>query len=539
MDPRLFNPASPTPSARPELGGEAPLGESIRLPPLQLDRYVPSPSRRSPPLLPHIQSLRPTPFTNEFVFTVRSPLLSNLLISTTQQQTSHNFMSWAQTYFKTFSTCRFFCHKLDSSLLTELQYDLLRFGGSIEETYSDLVTHIIFLPHSTNSKPITLPPLPIVKDERSINNSYLSHLTTRFLSPYQQGRMASYISNSGHHIDRQTPPVKIETQEPHLSNSFRTVGNDYNRMEDRNISQWYFNNYQRDQEPSKVHVLPGRLDQSTISYTKLPSLSLTNLPKPRHKVSEIHFFRYPYILAEDMTGVHRPAVAAEYPPSKDPDEILWPKLWVVPPTRCPFIRVMSRNKMGGASKRQADSNPGPRAKASKLSNRSGYSVQSQRESALELQTKAQRLAAVPNHFLHLETRNQTPKTLPPPPRLLRTKTSAPGPLPNTKKPGYCENCRIKFTDIEEHVMSRVHRDFALKESNFISLDVLLRRLHRTVKPLPIVVPTPSATNPSSSSPHHWYGKSARDYESEIPSTSATTYFDFAGEGNVSQLPYLQ
>lgn len=447
-------------------------------------------------------------------------------------------MSWAQTYFKTFPTCHFFCHKLDSSLRSELQYDLVRFGGNVEEVYSELVTHIIFLPQATNNKPITLPPLPVVKDERSLNNPYLSHITTRFLSPYQQSRMASFISNSGH-LDRQTPPVKIETQEPQLSNSFRTGGNEYNRMEDRNLSQWYFNTPQREKEPAKSQVLPGRLDQSTISYTKLPSLSLSNLAKPRHKASEVHFFRYPYILAEDMTGVHRPAVAAEYPPSKDPDEILWPKLWVVPPTRCPFIRVLSRNKMGGGSKRQAEASLGSRAKASKLSNRSGYSVQSQRQSALEVQAKAQRLAAIPNHFLCREARNQTPKTLPPPPRLLRTKTSAPSPLPNTKKPGYCENCRIKFTDIEEHVMSRVHRDFALKESNFISLDGLLRRLNRTVKPLPLVVPTPSATNPSSSSPHHWYGKSARDYESEIPSTSATTYFDFAGEGNVSHLSYLQ
>ena len=69
------------------------------------------------------------------------------------------------------------------------------------------------------------------------------------------------------------------------------------------------------------------------------------------------------------------------------------------------------------------------------------------------------------------------------------------------KPGYCENCRDKFDDFEEvslnfvlfflwsslsnrldqHVMTRKHRKFALTESNWLDLDALLRRLERPLK----------------------------------------------------------
>lgn len=76
----------------------------------------------------------------------------------------------------------------------------------------------------------------------------------------------------------------------------------------------------------------------------------------------------------------------------------------------------------------------------------------------------------------------------------------------------------------------------MKEANFLSLDSLLRRLARVYKANPVLVPTPSATNPSSSSPH-WYGKSARDYESEATSNPNQSYsFDLAGSDSRSIFP---
>ncbi|MCJ1404101.1 hypothetical protein MMC11_007326 [Xylographa trunciseda] len=46
------------------------------------------------------------------------------------------------------------------------------------------------------------------------------------------------------------------------------------------------------------------------------------------------------------------------------------------------------------------------------------------------------------------------------------------------KPGYCENCREKFDDFEEHTLGRKHRKFASTKENWKDLDNLLKELVR-------------------------------------------------------------
>lgn len=46
------------------------------------------------------------------------------------------------------------------------------------------------------------------------------------------------------------------------------------------------------------------------------------------------------------------------------------------------------------------------------------------------------------------------------------------------KPGYCENCRDKYDDFQEHVMSKKHRKFATTAENWKELDGLLKKLTR-------------------------------------------------------------
>ncbi|KAL1970045.1 hypothetical protein VTN77DRAFT_6450 [Rasamsonia byssochlamydoides] len=50
------------------------------------------------------------------------------------------------------------------------------------------------------------------------------------------------------------------------------------------------------------------------------------------------------------------------------------------------------------------------------------------------------------------------------------------------KPGYCENCREKFDDFDEHIVTRKHRKFATTMSNWVELDALLQKLRRPLKP---------------------------------------------------------
>ncbi|KAJ1304377.1 hypothetical protein OPQ81_005529 [Rhizoctonia solani] len=47
-----------------------------------------------------------------------------------------------------------------------------------------------------------------------------------------------------------------------------------------------------------------------------------------------------------------------------------------------------------------------------------------------------------------------------------------------KKPGYCENCRSRFEDFDQHINGTKHRKFATKDSNFRELDQLLDRIQR-------------------------------------------------------------
>ncbi|KAF7185123.1 Hsk1-interacting molecule 1 [Pseudocercospora fuligena] len=49
------------------------------------------------------------------------------------------------------------------------------------------------------------------------------------------------------------------------------------------------------------------------------------------------------------------------------------------------------------------------------------------------------------------------------------------------KPGYCENCRDKFDDFEDHIASRKHRKFAMTLDNWRDLDALLLQLKRPHK----------------------------------------------------------
>ncbi|KAI0227733.1 Cdc7p-Dbf4p kinase complex regulatory subunit [Massospora cicadina] len=413
----------------------------------------------------------------------------------------------------------------------------------VEDTYTDRVTHILFLPPPLEPNPAqNLPNLMPIKEEQLTPKLY-SQAPARLVSPYHTP--LPMLPNPGGNTLR-GPPRKFEPQEPHF-NTYRGLTNDYMHREEPGKA-WYYESYHREASKLKAMVVPSRSHQGAPSFPKPTNFAPSGYPKVQHRRSEIHFFRYPYILSEDVSGVYRPAVAAEYPPAKDPDDVLWPKLWPVSPSRCPFIRMVPHHKAGTLPEKRAGENlPGFRSKLAKHSqsrhraypgpgNLGGVAsreLEQRKRSALmdrsASKVGADRLAALPNGFLYLERRGATRKSLPPPIRPIRTKSSAPAAIANTKKPGYCENCRTKFSDIEEHVVSQAHRTFALKESNFQSLDGLLRTLKRNLKPNPFLAPTPTVTNPSSSSPHHWYGKSARDYESEATSNPNQTYsFDLAG-----------
>ncbi|KAL8280720.1 hypothetical protein RQP46_006724 [Phenoliferia psychrophenolica] len=70
---------------------------------------------------------------------------------------------------------------------------------------------------------------------------------------------------------------------------------------------------------------------------------------------------------------------------------------------------------------------------------------------------------------------------------------APPPREEPKKPGYCENCRLKYEDFKEHVLVRKHRKFARNPENWLQLDRLLDTIHRA----PLYSPSPESEAPES------------------------------------------
>ncbi|KAI0030773.1 Dfp1/Him1, central region-domain-containing protein [Vararia minispora EC-137] len=50
------------------------------------------------------------------------------------------------------------------------------------------------------------------------------------------------------------------------------------------------------------------------------------------------------------------------------------------------------------------------------------------------------------------------------------------------KPGFCENCRQRYPDFEEHIASKRHRKWASNDANFEQLDIVIDRIRRPVRP---------------------------------------------------------
>lgn len=47
------------------------------------------------------------------------------------------------------------------------------------------------------------------------------------------------------------------------------------------------------------------------------------------------------------------------------------------------------------------------------------------------------------------------------------------------KPGYCENCRVKYDSFDEHIVSNRHRNFACNDENFREIDDLIATLNES------------------------------------------------------------
>ncbi|KAJ2383449.1 Cdc7p-Dbf4p kinase complex regulatory subunit, partial [Coemansia sp. RSA 2603] len=71
---------------------------------------------------------------------------------------------------------------------------------------------------------------------------------------------------------------------------------------------------------------------------------------------EFYYFKYYYVLAEDGTHLNRPAIMEDFRPPEPGRDPPWPKLYMVPTGRCPFVQYEEPTTSSKGSDSEGDSN---------------------------------------------------------------------------------------------------------------------------------------------------------------------------------------
>ncbi|KAJ2746508.1 Cdc7p-Dbf4p kinase complex regulatory subunit [Coemansia sp. BCRC 34301] len=95
------------------------------------------------------------------------------------------------------------------------------------------------------------------------------------------------------------------------------------------------------------------------------AFSTEKLYAMRHKAFEgssvahcvdFYYFKYFYVLVEDATHLNRPAIVEDYRPPEPGRDPPWPKLYMVPTGRCPFLQYEDPTTSSKGSDSDADDN---------------------------------------------------------------------------------------------------------------------------------------------------------------------------------------
>ncbi|BFZ53925.1 Cdc7p-Dbf4p kinase complex regulatory subunit [Savitreella phatthalungensis] len=264
-------------------------------------------------------------------------------------------------------------------------------------------------------------------------------------------------------------------------------------------------------------ILKSIFAQQHPAQYKAQTLS-TTLWRDRHLgQNEVIPFQGPYILVRDMSEQFRPIMHREWAPVRDAREGDWPQWRMTRPGRCPFVRDIvaeARESTPVATRvpfleRSMSMNNGGTAYASGM-----HSITSAIQSNIRSATHHLSGSVVGNNnnsamLANLQKKAVTSKTrtMIPPATTATGSTTKPtltaaaqkqqqeiaaaSGLTNSIDPtdskrikvvdnreGYCENCRAKFTDFQQHIKTPQHRQYANTTENFRELDLLLESLER-------------------------------------------------------------
>lgn len=234
---------------------------------------------------------------------------------------------------------------------------------------------------------------------------------------------------------------------------------------------------------SVLKVLLGQPAQTTNQRTLSGTLQAEKYLGANHE-NVVHF-RGPYVLVRDMTELYKPIMCREWPRVSNAKDGEWPQWRNTRPGRCPFIRdkpaEQKKPPLQLTSTRHERFNTLNRFRHAKASGiqqitsaiqsgvgRCGWSGKENIGSGAQGLQNLQKKAVTAQRGTRLNAKADPAD---------HKKGTA------ELKGGFCENCKDKFDDFDQHLETHTHRSYAKNEDNFTALDSILDVVQRTPRVL--------------------------------------------------------
>ncbi|KAG5439233.1 hypothetical protein PCANB_001532 [Pneumocystis canis] len=431
------------------------------------------------------------------------------------EETNEKVREWQRQYRKAFPSFRFYFDSIDQNMKHKITKQINKLGGMVDAFFSKNITHVITtrpIPDFTN--------ISLQLAQKSISNTDI----TFTIPSISQNRSRKFFGFNGFLKDSCVSGKS--NQEELLKNDVLIKAHEYG------MKIWSFDKFVN-------RILRSLLDPSlTPNQPKLSHLlydEKVNGTRERDRTApreDYVYFKGPYLFVRDISNIYRPIIIKEWPkpPNGKVSEGEWPQFRVTDFGHCPFVRDNSRKSQCSSSlpkhevlkelknipetsrnlkeilfHRLKDNSYGIYNQVQSMHcqadmNASGI-MQSNLTSTIRSQTStntrsggmAEPITVAPSKsvddlkrkvFIQVQQRRSIQENM----NTFQQSQIDPTDKKKVKienKPGYCENCREKFEDFDQHINSRRHIKYAINDENFAELDELLSSLKR--KRLPWII----------------------------------------------------
>ncbi|KAJ2807288.1 Cdc7p-Dbf4p kinase complex regulatory subunit, partial [Coemansia guatemalensis] len=227
-------------------------------------------------------------------------------VSTEQQREQKARLSeWIKAYRRAFPSFVFYFEGIDESTVQRLSVPIHHLGGKVETFFSaQSVTHVI-VEHPD-----------MVSSENAENSSHVVLLAKRFgLKIWDVTKLEKRVLGlllPGYNASN-AQGANVQSAKRKLNEAFST-------------EKMYAMRHKAFEGASVAHCV------------------------------DFYHFKYIYVLVEDATHLHRPAIMEDYRPPEPGRDPPWPKLYMVPTGRCPFVQYEDPTTSSKGSDTDAEDN---------------------------------------------------------------------------------------------------------------------------------------------------------------------------------------